>query len=243
MAQFLTTAATVAAIEHLIRAAKRDVLLISPYLQLSGRFTERLSEADQRGVRTTFVYGKTDLHEREVAQIAQLQHSELRYYEHLHAKCYVGERSLVLTSMNLYAASERNREMGVLLDMKRDKVAFAEARQEAYAIRDLAEEKTLIALESGFCVRCRKEIDHNPESPYCYGCWQTWARFGNPYYEERACHGCGQDYATTMEKPLCQACYYGEAIPTATKKADVRAPAPPERLWKQLVNGLTRGQA
>ena len=244
MAQFLTTTATVAAIEHLMRSARRELLLISPYLQLSGRFVERLGEADRRGVRTTFVYGKTQLHERVTAQIAQFEHAALRYYEHLHAKCYVGERLLVLTSMNLYAASERNREMGILLDVKRDKAAFAEARQEAYAIRDLAEEKALVAIESGFCIRCREGIERNAEAPYCYRCWQTWAQFRNPYYTERACHGCGSDYETTMHRPLCKPCYDSEPIVgEPAQAADVRPAAPPDRLWRQLLNGLTRGQA
>ena len=175
---------------------------------------------------------------RPTAAACALSHAQLRYYEHLHAKCYVGEQALVLTSMNLYAASERNREMGVLLEAKQDKAAFAEARQETYAIRDLAEPETLS--EVGFCVRCRAEIERNPAAPYCYRCWQTWARFGNPYYVERACHACGSDYETTMHRPLCKPCYYSPQAPQQGPEK-VRLAVEPRRSWSRTLLDLARG--
>ena len=71
--------------------------------------------------------------------------------------------------------------------------------------------------EDGFCLRCGTEIPCDPERPYCDSHYRTWARFKNKNFEEKRCHTCGADHATSMAKPLCLSCFrkYGSALRAA----------------------------
>ena len=60
---------------------------------------------------------------------------------------------------------------------------------------------------SGFCIRCKTVLPINPEQPYCNSCYQSWNRYKNEAYEEKHCHICGNEKATTRIKPLCLTCY------------------------------------
>ena len=61
--------------------------------------------------------------------------------------------------------------------------------------------------EQGHCIRCKKEIDLNPKSPYCSDCYQSWNQYKNEEYEEKHCHICGKEMDSTMKKPTCYGCY------------------------------------
>lgn len=62
------------------------------------------------------------------------------------------------------------------------------------------------------CIRCGKTIPFNPDKPLCRGCYQSWARYGNPDYPEKCCHGCGSPHRVTVARPLCRSCYDIEGI-------------------------------
>ncbi|POY34705.1 hypothetical protein C3K47_18905 [Solitalea longa] len=59
----------------------------------------------------------------------------------------------------------------------------------------------------GSCIRCGTNIQYNPSAPYCKLCYNTWAQFGNPEYQESHCHGCGKQERTSMLYPECNKCY------------------------------------
>lgn len=63
---------------------------------------------------------------------------------------------------------------------------------------------------NGHCIRCNKPIDLNTESPFCYWCYRSWAKYHNWNYQEQYCHSCGELAPTTRSKPLCDDCYFGE---------------------------------
>tara|TARA_B100000700_G_C14997749_1_gene834748 strand:- start:1253 stop:1822 length:570 start_codon:yes stop_codon:yes gene_type:complete len=67
--------------------------------------------------------------------------------------------------------------------------------------------KTPKRTAKGYCIRCgdRKKLDF--QKPLCRECYDEWAYYGNPDYEEECCHKCGRDWATTIEKPLCIHCW------------------------------------
>ena len=135
MPQFLTTSGTSHLIEDIIIKAKAELVLITPYLKLSRILFERLTEANRRGVRIRLVYGKSELHPSEKHQLDALSNLELLYLENLHAKCYLNENVLVVSSMNLYEFSERNnREMGIVLTRQDDGECFVDALAEAHSI-------------------------------------------------------------------------------------------------------------
>lgn len=231
MAEFLTTNGTSYNIENIIIEAKNRLVLISPYLQLSKTFYERLKDASNRNVRVTIVYGKDELKPNEKNSLAELKNVELKYFQNLHAKCYLNESKMVITSMNMYEFSEKtNREMGVLIENTKDKELFEKALAEVKSILESAEgiplqkterNKEIKSIENkhsnnkpkyqskprGYCIRCEERIDLNPTRPYCGDCFSIWAQYENPDYEENVCHMCGEYADTSMNKPLDFDCY------------------------------------
>lgn len=226
MAEFLTTNGTSFHIENIIKEAKNKLVLVSPYLQLSKTFYERLRDACNRNVATKIIYGKDELKPNEKNSLAELKNVELFFFENLHAKCYFNESKMVITSMNMYEFSEKNnREMGVLIEREKDKELFEKAVEETKSIIDSSEKQSLnktsrvFGLKTpekgkvnhkhhrGYCIRCEERIDFDTKKPYCPDCFSIWSQFGNPFYEENVCHRCGEYEVTTMEKPLCYDCY------------------------------------
>ncbi len=61
MAEFLTTSGTSHHIENIIIDAKTKLVLVSPYLQISKTFYERLKDASNKGVQIKIIYGKDEL--------------------------------------------------------------------------------------------------------------------------------------------------------------------------------------
>lgn len=231
MAEFLTTYGTSYNIENIIIDAKAKLILISPYLQLSKTFYERLKDASNKGVSIKIIYGKDELKPNERNSLADLKNVELFYFENLHAKCYFNESKMVITTMNMYEFSEKNnREMGVLIDRIKDKDLFDKAVSETLSILQSSEQiplkKVTRQIQSnwkksdgdkeatnhkmpvrGYCIRCKDRIVYDPDRPYCFNCFAIWAQFGNADYVENVCHRCGEYESTTMLKPQCSSCF------------------------------------
>jgi len=228
MAEFLTTKGTSYHIENVIMGAKKKLLLVSPYLQISKTFFERLKDAENRDVQIIIVYGKDELKPNERNSLAELTNLKLHYFEDLHAKCYFNESEMVITSMNMYEYSERNnREMGVLVTKRQDSELFQKAVDETMSIIQASEVISLIKTKRsfhedspsrpsfakyrkpkrGYCIRCEERISYSVDKPYCYSCFAIWSQYENPDFEENVCHGCGEFENTSMFKPVCYDCY------------------------------------
>ena len=233
MADFLTTSGTSHHIENVIIEATSQLVLVSPFLQLSKTLFERLKDASTKGVKIKIIYGKDDLKPNEKNSLAELKNLELFYLENLHAKCYFNETKMVITSMNMYQFSEKtNREMGVLIDSKTDKDLFDKAVNETLSIINHSEVTELHKTERkyynqtknakdsretkneyvkpqmlGYCVRCEIRIQYDPTRPYCKDCFSSWAQWENAGYNENVCHCCGQfTNPISMSKPQCYRC-------------------------------------
>ncbi|MES2639596.1 MAG: phospholipase D-like domain-containing protein [Myxococcota bacterium] len=63
------------------------------------------------------------------------------------------------------------------------------------------------ATRFGSCIRCADPVPANPERPLCKECYTAWAKYENPAYEEKYCHGCAKKTPTSFTKPLCRPCY------------------------------------
>lgn len=217
MAEFLTTKGVSHHIENIIIEAKHQLYLVSPYLQISKTFLERLRDASRKGIYIKIIYGKDELNSNERNQLIELKNIELFFFENLHAKCYFNESRMVITSMNMYQFSEiNNREMGILIDSILDKELFEKAKNETISILQSSESRqnnnNKINWKTnnnnhGFCIRCSTHINLNPSQPYCRDCYYTWSQFGNLNYEENVCHKCGQSATTSMNTPLDYYCY------------------------------------
>jgi phosphatidylserine/phosphatidylglycerophosphate/cardiolipin synthase-like enzyme len=231
MAEFLTTSGTSYSIEKIIIEAQKKLILVSPYLQLSKTFYERLKDASNKGVVIKIIYGKDELKPNEKNSLAELSNVELFFFENLHAKCYFNENKMVITSMNMYEFSEKNnREMGVLIDRSNDKDLFDKAVSETLSIIQSAEKiplnkstrqiqtikvkTTNIELKNtykkqtrGYCIRCETRIGYEPNKPYCSNCFSSWSVYEKYDYQENVCHRCGEYEATSMVKPQCYDCF------------------------------------
>lgn len=217
MAKFLTTRGVSYEIENIIKGAKRQLVLISPYVRVPKSLLQNLRDANRRKVKITLVYGKKELEPEAKNQLTQLDNLSLYFLENLHAKCFFNEESMVITSLNLFDSSEQNREMGVLINTTADSGVFEEARKEAKLIIDESK-KTGLAMprsddnsyrikQESYCIRCRVAIPTDLEKPLCPDCYSIWAKYKDPDFEEKYCHSCGKPELTTIEKPLCYSCY------------------------------------
>jgi hypothetical protein len=227
MAEFLTTLGITSNIEQIINYAKKEIILISPYYQVSDVFYNRLCEASERGVNIYIVFGKVLLKEDEYHAFRGIPNLELYFCENLHAKCFFNEHKMVVSSMNMYAYSQiNNREMGILIDSKSDFQLYENAKQEGISIINSSE---LIATNRsnshhdnrsnngnsnsrGYCIRCRMTIPHDFNEPFCTRCFSTWSEFRNYDYQENYCHTCGVEDYTRYKKPMCYYCYSRDAI-------------------------------
>jgi len=142
MARFLNTRKAVSEIEELIRNADQKLVLVSPYLKLSKDFKELLTYRNSKDKITTVIFGKQELKPDEMAFLRGLQFVVLKYKEDLHAKCYVNDQHMIITSLNLYEFSmANNREMGVLIDKNdpADAQLFADAMGEVDFISETSD--------------------------------------------------------------------------------------------------------
>ncbi len=117
MFEFLNTTGLRKWIPQMIEEAKREMVIIVPFIKTSKNVYESLLEADKRGVETLMVYREESLKPEEKKKLLAISNLNLLHHPNVHAKCYMNESHLLITSMNLYEYSElNNREMGILID-------------------------------------------------------------------------------------------------------------------------------
>lgn len=137
MAKFLTTIGIQYHIEELIKSTKKELVLVTPYLKLSQNYFERISyAAEKKGIKITLIYGKSELQKDEMQRLKSLNNIQIYFCQNLHAKCYHNESSMIITSMNLYEYSEKNREMGIMIKKDEDQDIFNETLDEIESIKN-----------------------------------------------------------------------------------------------------------
>ena len=230
MVDFLTTTSISAELEKLIKSAREEIILISPYLKVNQRLQGFIRDADLRRVRLTVIYGKRDMQDAEREWISGLATpAETWFVPNLHAKCYLSEDAAIITSMNLYEFSQQNNdEMGIYVSRSQDPALYQEIKEEALRLRRTAAPGQGAPAETspptapdqppaaipdqqasslGYCIRCQAPVTLDPGKPYCGQHFRIWARYGDNTYEEKFCHRCGKEHTTSMAKPLCLPCF------------------------------------
>ncbi len=207
MAEFLTTHATAFQIENIIIEAKRKLVLVSPYLQISTTFYERLKEASEKGVEIQIIYREVNLNPNEKRQLECLKNISLFCSSNLHAKCYYNEDNMVITSMNMYEFSEKhNREMGVLINRKDDQKIYEKAYTEAESIlhNSTQQYKSAIKKETK---RYESSSNSVGEQFLSYGInkIQQYMKSKQPKYGY--CIRCNTQILYNPNKPYCEDCF------------------------------------
>lgn len=219
MARFGTTTRISSCLEDIIKEARERLTLISPYIKINPLIRPLLEEKVSQDVVFQIVCREKDLTVKERDWLKSMSSLGVcvRFCENLHAKCYLNERSALITSMNLYEYAQNNNiEMGLLVSKEEDPDAYKLVIKEVDRILNyqsgpmVVQESTSPLTEaptSGFCIRCKSNLSPNPLKPYCRGCYRNWNGDKNEDYEEKYCHFCGKEHGSTMRKPACLNCY------------------------------------
>jgi hypothetical protein len=227
MATFLDTAAVSFYLQQLINGANEKLVLISPYIKISDRLKQSITDKDRMKIDIRLVYGKTDIELSENNWLKSLKSIRTSFCQNLHAKCYLNEKEAIVTSMNLYDFSQiNNNEMGIYVTKQEDPALYTDIYTEAMRLIRQSDEIRISVTQvpktdqatkpqpiksqqnpSGFCIRCGTEIKLNPMIPYCANCYKAWKKYSNEEYEENSCHICGRPNRSTILKPTCYECY------------------------------------
>jgi phosphatidylserine/phosphatidylglycerophosphate/cardiolipin synthase-like enzyme len=117
MAKFITTKQITSELEELIKKADEHLYIISPYLKLSKDFRDLLTYRNTNRKDTKIIFGKQELSPEQMTFFQGLRFVYLFFFENLHAKCYMNDTKMIITSMNFYDFSMmNNKEMGILID-------------------------------------------------------------------------------------------------------------------------------
>ncbi len=203
MVAFLNKDKAYAEIVEIVSKATNKLVLISPYIKLPDDLLERLKYMDSKGIVTIVVCREKDLNSEVKSALKRLKYLELRYDENLHAKCFYNERTMVITSLNLYEHSQvHNREMGILLNTEEDPEVYREALSEAEFIVSRAKrDSTIRSIVREVVKEAKKVIDTpNEERPRKA---QLPSRAKNGGY----CIRCGESKTFDVKSPYCAKCY------------------------------------
>lgn len=225
--EFLTTKGIAGEIEKIIREAEDFAYIISPYVKIDKTFKERFLILLEKNIKVFFTVrleDKDKMHKiiKQFNDEINLTKIDLFACENLHAKCYLNEKQAIVTSMNLYDYSEKNNyEIGIKITKEEHEDIFRSIHEEAKNIKKHSQKFNFETNEfevlksrtgevnnntTGYCIRCRREIDFNLAKPLCDLCYKKWKEYKNENYLERFCHKCEKTYETTFAKCLCDEC-------------------------------------
>lgn len=221
MAKYLRTSGISNGVEELIREARERLYIISPYLKLSDNIKELLNDKEREKAEVRIIFGKQELNPSEMSYLQNLKYVRLYFSKNLHAKCYLNEKKMIISSMNLYEFSQQNnREMGILIerDNEADKqvyedawkdiesilnnatdFSYVEAPKETEKLMSESQNKAVLKSDNmtdrklnGYCIRTGVEIPFNVEKPMSYDAFKSWSKYGDPDYAEKFCHFSGE---------------------------------------------------
>jgi len=158
MAKFLTTKQISSSLEELIQEADKTLYLVCPYLNLSKDFQELINSRNIKEKKTIIIYGKNELNPEQLKFLTGLRHVYLKFHEYLHAKCYLNDSKLIITSLNFYEYSMiHNKEIGVLYDITNpgDQEIYSKALEHIKFIEENSDDKPF-ELNSGNAMHSSK---------------------------------------------------------------------------------------
>lgn len=187
MVRYLDTSNISGNISTIIKKAKEEIYIVSPYLKISGVFKDYVkSKLAKTNVTVNVVYGKVELEENQKKEILSIEGLNIYFYKNLHAKCYLNEESAVITSMNLHSYSQENNvEMGILINKKEDREAFEnlldDVKNTIILNSKLIKSSKNIKVENNDIIKKEKEEDTenkrespNLKSKFIYSYLKSW---------------------------------------------------------------------
>jgi phosphatidylserine/phosphatidylglycerophosphate/cardiolipin synthase-like enzyme len=204
----------------ILYGAREYACLVTPYVKLWGHAQQAIRDALRRQIKLYLVVRK-NAEERFDDQVAWLVQSGAVVYalDNLHAKIYLNETRVLVSSMNLTESSSKN--SFEIATPVADTAAARMVReyvskrliQNATRVKDYADLRPhappALGLPPGLgvCIRCGDYIPQDRFRPLCNGCYFWWSVWQNPDYEERFCHTCGRETSVNYGRPLCGVCF------------------------------------
>jgi phosphatidylserine/phosphatidylglycerophosphate/cardiolipin synthase-like enzyme len=208
----------------IVREAEEHVVIVTPYIKLWRHAVEALALAVGKGVDVKLIT-RLDEENPKIEQVTLLNTIGVKVLgaPYLHAKIYLNEHAVLVSSMNLTDFSGQN-SLEIALVVRDDQAR----RQVREYVNDTLMRLAVPISEShtgprqqpaspltqpdtrtagGICIRCRRPIYPNPIRPLCQGCYEVWAEYGNENYLEYYCHSCGKPSDVTYARPLCRDCF------------------------------------
>lgn len=229
MSEFLTTEDVTHRIAEIIDEAKERVVLISPFIKIGESLKERLQAKAKTNVDIRLVCRPKQRDSQQIPWLESSTSVKVSFRKNLHTKCYLNENDALVTSMNLYEASQKNDEVGILVSRAEDSDLYASISEEADRLVELSNRRTAKSkpIKNGeilrgtntssnetpkkaFCIRCGSSIQFNQNKPYCHGCSKEWNNINENKYKhpEKYCHSCGEEHkGINYNKPRCRTCY------------------------------------
>lgn len=242
MATYEDTSGVSKTINDIIKDAEEYLIIISPYLQITDRLRRNIEYTINAGVKTRLLYGKKDTNHKESEWLFSVNGLEIHFLENLHAKCYLNEKTALITSMNLYKHSmENNYEMGITIRRSEEPGVYEKIMQDVdrlFSHGRIVKSGSSVNIEDdedddeteapkpigtlGYCIRCNERIGYSPSKPYCEKCFKSWKRYCNPDYIEKngSCHICGNPLSSAcLADPICSKCISNNRVqPTLTER-------------------------
>ena len=208
MVAFLNKDAAYSQIVNIVSKAVNNLVLITPYIKIPDDLLERLRYMDNKGVKTTVVCRERDLKPDEKSALKKLKYIDLRFDEDLHAKCFYNEESMVITSLNLYEHSQlRNREMGILLNLKEEPDIFQEALEEAeFIVGRAKKDSTFMNIARSVVKEAKKVMDSPAVSDVRKPITSSRAKTASRTTTTGFCIRCGKSISYDTDKPYCLPC-------------------------------------
>ncbi len=123
MAKFITGQELTEEVYEIIHKAKKQLLIVSPYIKLDDYFKKALFENHKRNseLHIIIAFGKNEKHPEKSLKVEDLNYFKdfpnvsIVFIPNLHAKYYANEKRGIITSINLYDYSFKNNvEFGVI---------------------------------------------------------------------------------------------------------------------------------
>ena len=200
------------AIVRIFDEAEKYIVAVSPYLDPWEDADRAMVRAVQRGVRDIqfIVRGHVKWPYGQKESMAWLHDLGVRvsWVENLHAKIYMNERAVLLSSMNLIESSVGNLEIACTVTEPEAYRKVWRYVSENIAYFPLPEGRQPVdehagAVLAGFCISCDTDIILDRRFPLCAEHSAVWQnRFRGNY-----CLMCGVGAKTSLYKPLCESCY------------------------------------
>lgn len=132
MVQYLNTQAAYSEIENIVNRAEHTLVIMAPYIQVSRTLLQKIFHASEhRNINVSLICRKSDFKPEEMDAMNKITRLEIYDLPNLHANCIYNEKTLIMTSLNLFDYSQiNNRDMGALLTLDKDPAAFMAAVNE-----------------------------------------------------------------------------------------------------------------